>query len=244
MNQRLRRYLISIVALMASSCNPMSDQQAAFKKAWEKQLLSDFADLAKYRAADEAMATPSEPESRVVFIGDSLTEDWNLPEYFSGRPYVNRGISAQTSPQMLVRFRQDVIGLKPTVVVILAGTNDIAENTGKIQLVDTENDLQSMSDLARVNGIKVVLCSVLPAKDFWWHKGLDPSPKIKALNDWIRTYAAERKFPYVDYYSALVDNEGGLRADLTPDGVHPNRKGYAVMAPIAQRGIDAALGTE
>ena len=262
MSPIIRRYIISIVGLMISSCAPAqettsqtsSDQAAAYqKKAHEEQLLNDWADLARYRAEDEAMPAPSEPETRVVFMGDSITENWgmmgnpqlpSLGKFFPGKPYVNRGITAQTSPQMLVRFRQDVIGLKPKVVVILAGANDIAENTGKMRLVDTENNLQSMSDLARANGIKVVLCSLLPAKDFWWHKGLDPSPKIKALNDWIRTYAAGRNFPYADYYSALVDNEGGLRANLTLDGVHPNGKGYAVMAPIAQNGIDAALKTE
>jgi acyl-CoA thioesterase I len=244
MNQHLRRHLAFVIALVASSCGSKSDQQvrqAAFKKAWEQQLLTDFADLARYRAADEAMPAPSESEIRVVFMGDSLTENWNLAEYFPGKAYVNRGISAQTSPQMLVRFHQDVVGLKPKVVVILAGTNDIAENTGKIRLVDTENNLRSMSDLARANGINVVLCSLPPAQDFWWHKGLDPSPKIKALNDWIRTFAAERRFPFVDYYSALVDEQGGFRADLTPDGVHPSGKGYAVMKHITDDGVEAAL---
>ena len=142
---------------------------------------------------------------------------------------------------MLVRFRQDVIDLKPKVVVVLAGTNDIAENTGKTSLEAIEDNITSMSELARANGIRVVLCSVLPASDFSWRPGLMPAPKIKALNAWIREYSAKNGFVYVDYYSSMVDNEGGLKAELSPDGVHPNKAGYEIMAPLADAGIAEAL---
>jgi lysophospholipase L1-like esterase len=161
--------------------------------------------------------------------------------FFPGKPYVNRGISGQTSPQMLVRFRQDVISLHPKVVVILAGTNDIAENTGKMTLGESAGNIASMSELARANGIRVVLCSVLPASDFWWHKGLAPASKIRELNAWIKEYAAKNGFVYVDYYSAMVNAEGGLKNEFSPDGVHPNAAGYAVMAPLAETGIAAAM---
>jgi lysophospholipase L1-like esterase len=161
--------------------------------------------------------------------------------FFPGKPYVNRGISGQTSPQMLVRFRQDVISLHPKVVVILAGTNDIAENTGKMTLRESAGNIASMSELARANGIRVVLCSVLPASDFWWHKGLAPASKIRELNALIKEYAAKNGFVYVDYYSAMVNAEGGLKSEFSPDGVHPNAAGYGVMAPLAEAGISDAL---
>jgi lysophospholipase L1-like esterase len=226
------------------------EQIAQAQKAHEEQMRTDWADLEKYRSADAALRAPAPVEDRVVFMGDSITEIWGkrlnpaMPEpapFFPGKPYINRGISGQTSPQMLVRFRQDVIDLKPKVVVILAGTNDLAENTGPMRLEDTESNLQSMSDLAAANGIRVVLCSVLPAKAFWWHSGIDPSKKIVELNKWIRAYAARRGFPYVDYYDAMVNSEGGLPSDLSPDGVHPNAKGFAIMAPLAEAGIAEAL---
>jgi lysophospholipase L1-like esterase len=183
-------------------------------------------------------------------MGDSITEGWGQKatsttpdrgEFFPGKPYVNRGISGQTTPQMLVRFRQDVVLLKPKVVVVLAGTNDIAENTGKETLEEIGNNIASMSELARANGIRVVLCSVLPASDFHWHRGLEPAPKIRELNAWIKEYAAKNGFIFVDYYSNMVNNEGGLKAELSPDGVHPNKAGYDLMAPLAETGIAEAL---
>ena len=227
-----------------------AQQMAQAQKKHEEQMRNDWADLEKYRSADAALPAPAPNEARVVFMGDSITEIWGkwlsptMPKpapFFPGKPYINRGISGQTSPQMLVRFRQDVIDLKPKVVVILAGTNDLAENTGPMRLEDTESNLQSMSDLATANGIHVVLCSVLPAESFWWHPGIDPSKKIVELNKWIRAYAARRGFPYVDYYDAMVNSQGGLRSDLSPDGVHPNAKGFAIMAPLAEAGIAQAL---
>ena len=201
-----------------------------------------------YRSANRQLPPPAPGESRVVFMGDSITENWgaknnqDLGESFPGKPYLNRGISGETSPQMLVRFRQDAVDLRPAAVVILAGTNDIAGNSGPMELGDTEANLQSMSDLAAANGIRVVLCSVLPAKAFTWNPGINPSAKIVELNRWIRQYAQSRGFPYVDYYDAMVDVDGGLKRELSADGVHPNGKGYAVMAPLVQAGIEAALG--
>lgn len=215
-----------------------------------ERALSDWAFLAKYREADNVLAPPAPGEARVVFMGDSITEGWgqqgsaaspDRPEFFPGKPYINRGISGQTTPQMLVRFRQDVIDLRPKLVVLLAGTNDIAENTGKTTLRAIEDNIESMSDLARANGIRLVLCSVLPASDFPWHPGLQPASKIRALNTWIKDYAARNNFVYVDYYSAMATSEGGLKPALTRDGVHPNTAGYEIMAPLAEAGIAASL---
>src|SRR5215472_12391185 len=201
----------------------------------------DYGQLARYREANAKLGPPTSGENRVVFFGDSITDLWKLLDYFPGKPYVNRGISGQTTPQMLVRFQQDAIDLQPKAVVVLAGTNDIAENTGKTSLEAIENNIASMSDLARANGIRVVLCSVLPASEFSWHPGLQPAPKIKALNAWIKEYAAKSGFVYVDYYSSMVNNDGGLKAELSPDGVHPNKAGYEIMAPLAEAGIAEAL---
>lgn len=211
---------------------------------------NDWAYLDKFRDADAAMLAPAPSETRVVFMGDSITEGWGMKatatspargEFFPGKPYINRGISGQTTPQMLVRFRQDVIDLKPKVVVILAGTNDIAENTGKTSIKAIGDNIQSMSELARANGIAVVLCSVLPSSDFHWHRGLEPAPKIKAMNDWIKEYAGKKGIVYVDYYTPMVNSEGGMKAELSPDGVHPNAAGYNLMGPLAEAGIAEAL---
>lgn len=226
------------------------DQLTPYQKSQLLRTFNDWPFLAKYRDADHSLPPPAPGETRVVFMGDSITEGWGMKatatapargEFFPGKPYINRGISGQTTPQMLLRFRQDVIDLKPKVVVILAGTNDIAENTGKISLEEIGENIVSMSDLARANGIAVVLCSVLPASDFRWHPGLEPAPKIKALNASIKDYAAKNHVVYVDYYSSMVNDEGGLKAELSPDGVHPNAAGYNIMAPLAEAGIAEAL---
>jgi acyl-CoA thioesterase I len=214
---------------------------AEYKKTHDEQLLIDFPWLAKFRQADAELPPPAPGEDRVVFMGDSITEGWHLDTSFPGKPYINRGISGQTSPQMVLRFRQDVIDLKPKVVVILAGTNDVAGNTGPMTPEETENNLASMADLATFNHIRVVLCSITPAFDFPWAPGLQPAPKIDALNEWIRNYAAERGYIYVDYHSALKDAKDGLPSNLSHDGVHPNPAGYAIMAPLAQAGIEKAL---
>jgi len=213
----------------------------AWKKAHDEQLLTDFPWLAKFKQEDAQLPPPAPGEDRVVFMGDSITEGWHLETSFPGKPYINRGISGQTSPQMVLRFRQDVIDLKPKVVVILAGTNDVAGNTGPMTLGETEDNLASMADLATINHVRVVLCSVTPAFDFPWAPGLQPAPKIDELNQWIKNYAAEKGYVYVDYHSALKDTRDGLPATLSHDGVHPNPAGYAVMAPLAEAGIEKAL---
>ncbi|MGK2935880.1 MAG: SGNH/GDSL hydrolase family protein [Gemmatimonadaceae bacterium] len=194
-------------------------------------------------AACTARPAQAPSENRVVFIGDSITESWAtyFPALFPGKPYIGRGISGQTTPQILVRFRQDVVRLQPRVVVILAGTNDIAGNTGPSSLEMIQDNLASMAEIARANGIRVVLSSVLPAYDYPWKRGLDPAPKIVALNSWIRAYAEATGAVYLDYHSPMADGRGGLRAELTKDGVHPNAAGYAVMAPLADAAIARAL---
>lgn len=220
---------------------PSTAQIAAWQNAHEEQMKNDWPWLGRFKQADEMLGAPAAGEDRVVFMGDSITEGWKLEESFPGKPYVNRGISGQTSPQMLLRFRQDVIELEPKVVVILAGTNDIAGNTGPMTLKETEDNLASMADLATAHHIKVVLCSVTPAFDFPWHPGQEPAEKIVALNQWIKEYAAQKDYVYVDYHSAMKDERGGLPARLSKDGVHPNAAGYAVMAPLAEAGIEKAL---
>jgi lysophospholipase L1-like esterase len=208
----------------------------------EKQLKEDWPWLGRFREADLKLAPPASGENRVVFMGDSITEGWHLDESFPGKPFINRGISGQTTPQMVLRFRQDVIALQPKVVVILAGINDIAGNTGPETLEQIEDNLASMAELATANHIRVVLCSVLPAFDFPWSPGMQPASKVLTLNAWIKAYAAEHGAVYVDYHTAMKDVRDGLPANLSKDGVHPTVAGYAVMAPLAQAGIDKALG--
>lgn len=213
------------------------------RRVQEKRLHEDWAWLARYRDENAALGPPRPGERRVVFMGNSITEGWAryFPEMFPGKSYVGRGISGQTTPQMLVRFRQDVVALQPAAVVILAGTNDIAGNTGPATLESIEDNIASMAELASANGIRVVLASVLPAYDYPWKPGLEPAPKIVALNDWIRRYAASHGAVYLDYHSAMRDERGGLRPELSGDGVHPNEAGYRLMAPLAERAIAEAL---
>lgn len=210
-----------------------------------QQRLADWPQLARYRADNAALPAPAENERRVVFYGDSITDGWGrVPgtTFFPGRPYVNRGISGQTTAQMLLRFRQDVIELKPAAVVILAGTNDIAGNTGVATQAMIEGNLQSMAELARAHGIRVVLASVLPVTDYPWRHGVQPADKVRNLNGWIRGYARRSGATYLDYWSALANAQGGMDARLSADGVHPTPAGYAVMAPLAQQAIDRAIG--
>jgi lysophospholipase L1-like esterase len=205
--------------------------------------LADWPQLARYRAANAALAPAAKGEDRVVFYGASMTEFWgkNGTKFFPGKPYLNRGISGQTTAQMVVRFRQDVIDLHPRAVVILAGTNDVAENTGPMTPEMTENNWRSMADLAKANGIRVIFASITPSTDFWWHKGLKPAEKIRTLNAWLKGYCASQGLTYLDYYAALTDEDGGMKKEFTVDGVHASEKGYAVMAPLAQAAIDKAL---
>jgi acyl-CoA thioesterase I len=214
---------------------------------WRKHdqlLLTDFGWLARFRDANAKLGPPAAGENRVIFMGDSITEAWHLDESFPGKPYVNRGISGQTTPQMLVRFRQDVIELQPKVVVILAGTNDIAGNTGPVTPEQIEGNIMSMADLATANQIRVVLCSILPAFDYPWQPGLTPAPKIDAINTWMKGYAAGKGYIFVDYHSAMKDERDGLPAALSKDGVHPLPAGYSVMTPLAEAGIEKALKGE
>jgi lysophospholipase L1-like esterase len=207
------------------------------------RLRTDWAYLERYRADNAALGAPKAGEQRVVFMGNSITEGWAkyFPTMFPGKPYIGRGISGQTTPQMLVRFRQDVVALAPAVVVILAGINDIAGNTGPATLEMIEDNLRSMTEIARANGIAVVLSSVLPAYDFPWRKGLEPAPKVVALNARIKQYAASQGIGYIDYHSAMADERQGLPAEIAPDGVHPNEAGYRIMAPLVEDAIAVAL---
>jgi lysophospholipase L1-like esterase len=203
----------------------------------------DWANLKKFQQANSELVAPAADEQRVVFMGNSITQGWigSCPEFFNGRSYINRGISGQTTPQMLIRFRQDVVALQPKVVVILAGTNDIAGNTGPSTLEMIEDNLASMAEIAHANGIKVALCSVLPVYDYPWRKGLDPSKKIIALNQWIKQYAERKGHTYVDFYTTLADEKEAFIADYTYDGVHPNKAGYEIMQPIVEKALNLLL---
>jgi lysophospholipase L1-like esterase len=231
----VRRYLILALLALTTACasaHPVQDP-----------LRTDWANLAQYRDGNRRLPPPVPHEDRVVFMGNSITQNWQqyFATMFPGKPYINRGISGQTTPQMLVRFRQDVVALEPAVAVILAGTNDIAGNTGPSTLEMIEDNIASMAELARANGIKVVLASVLPVRDYPWKPGLEPAPKIIALNSWIRAYASQHGAIYVDFHSAMADAQGGMRSGLSSDGVHPNEDGYRIMAPLVEQAIDQAL---
>jgi len=213
--------------------------------------LKDWPALARYGEENLKIRPPAKTEQRVVFMGDSITDSWDDPKYggfFPGKPYVDRGISGQTTPQMLIRFRRDVIELKPKVVVILAGTNDIAGNTGPTTLQAIEDNLISMAELANANGIHVVFASVLPVSDYEMRDGKPivqtvrrPPDQILALNRWLKDYAAARHYEYLDYFSSMVDDKGFLKNELSDDGLHPNAQGYVVMAPLAEAAIAASL---
>jgi len=203
----------------------------------------DWAQLKKFAAANAELRAPGPGEDRVVFIGNSIIESW-APYFgtmFPGKPYIPRGISGQTTPQILVRFRQDVIALKPVAVVILAGTNDIAGNTGPSTLGMIEDNLASMAELARANRIRVVMASVLPAERYAWRQDLAPAMTIVALNDWIRGYARQSGLVYLDYHTAMSNDRMGMRPELSGDGVHPNEAGYRIMARLTETAIREAL---
>jgi len=204
----------------------------------------DYGQLARYRADNATLLSQPQPENRVVFFGDSITDIWKLEQYFPGKPYVNRGIGGQTTPQMLVRFRQDVIDLHPKVVVILAGTNDIAGNTGPMRNEDIEADFATLAEVARANGVRVVFSSILPvhnytpqSKDFFAQR---PTSRILELNQWLKNYCAKNSYVYLDYFTAMVDDKGLLKRDLAEDGLHPNDAGYKIMVPLAEAAIAKA----
>src|SRR5579872_535846 len=207
--------------------------------------MNDYGELARYRSANASLKPPARGENRVVFFGDSITDLWKLAEYFPGKPYINRGISGQTTSQMLVRFRQDAIDLQPKIIVILAGTNDIAGNTGPMRLEDIEANYASMAELAQAHDIRIVLASVLPVHNYTSQSQdlfAQRSPeKILRLNRWLKTYCAVNGHIYLDYFSAMVDDKGLLKRDLADDGLHPNVAGYRLMVPLAQAAIEKAL---
>ena len=240
----IRRAALALcLALPLGAQSPADSAAAERRRVQEQRFHEDWAGLARYRDDNARLGAPRAGERRVVFMGNSITESWarHFPAMFAGRPYVGRGISGQTTPQMLVRFRQDVIALQPAVVVINGGTNDIAGNTGPSTLEMIQDNLASMVDLAQANGIRVVLASVLPVHDYPWKRGLEPAPKIVALNAWMKAFATSRGAVYLDYHSAMRDPLDGLRAELSGDGVHPNEAGYRIMAPLAEAAIQAAM---
>lgn len=245
------------VSQTAPTATPAPVQAAAPARAAapvtpEKQIatmqakLDDWPALGRYKAENAALAPPAAGEQRVVFYGDSITDAWGgrpgTGTFFPGEPYVNRGISGQTTPQMVVRFHQDVVNLRPKVVVILAATNDVAENTGPMTPEMTMDNFRAMVEIARANGINPVIASIPPAGDFPWKKGMEPAPKIRALNQLLEAWCKSEGIVWVDYYSAMADANGAMKPGLSVDGVHPNAAGYALMAPLAEAGIAKALG--
>ena len=203
----------------------------------------DWPNLERYHSADSVLMTKPVKEGRVVFMGNSITDIWiqHSPDFWNENPYIDRGISGQTTPQMLIRFQQDVIHLQPEAVVILAGTNDLAGNTGPSTLLMIKDNITSMAQIAQANGIQVILSSILPVYDYPWKKGTYPAQKIVALNHWMEKFCAQNDFTYLDYYSHLVDDRGGMKAIYSEDGVHPNNAGYKVMEPLAKKAIEKVL---
>ncbi len=223
-----------------------------FEKARADRLqarFNDFANFARYRDANAKLAAPAPNEKRVVFMGDSITDSWKLAEYFPNQSFVNRGISGQTTPQMLLRFRPDVVDLQPKVVVILAGTNDISFNTGPTTIGAIEENLASMVEIAHANGINVVIASVLPVSDYNKNTAgasiirtvQRPPAQILELNNWIKRYCGQKGLVHLDYFTATVDDQGFLKAEIANDGLHPNEKGYALMKSLAEQAIAVAL---
>lgn len=211
------------------------------------QLINDYGNTARYAADNAKVQAPEAGEERVVFMGDSITDGWGrgarpVP-FFPGKPYINRGISGQTTAQMLLRFYPDVIALHPKVVLILAGTNDIGGNLGPVTLESIEQNLTAMADMARANNIKVILASLTPVCDYHRPQTAQrPPDKISALNAWMRDYCAFNHFTYLDYFTSTADDKGFFKTEITDDGLHPNAKGYEIMAPLAQAAIDKTLG--
>jgi len=240
-------FLILSSPIIASAQDQTSanDSPEAMRQRIERmqRRLQDWPQLSRYTEANAKVPLPGKSENRAVFMGDSITDNWKLTEYFSDKPYINRGIGGQTTPQMLIRFRPDVIALKPRAVLILAGTNDIAGNTGAMTLEMIENNYASMAELAKANGIKVIFASVLPIHDYGKTKVSDRrSPEqILKLNEWLKGYCRANGHIYLDYFSRMVDDKGMLKAELANDGLHPNAEGYKVMAPLAESAIQQAL---
>src|SRR5215510_99689 len=239
--------LILSLSVIASAQNPppATDSPDAMKQQLERlqRRLQDWPQLSRYKDANAKVPMSEKNENRVVFMGDSITDGWKLSEYFPGKPYINRGISGQTTPQMLIRFRPDVISLKPRAVLILAGTNDIAGNTGPMTLDMIESNYASMAELAKANGIKIIFASVLPIHDYGNTKVSErrPPEQILKLNEWLKGYCKAKWHIYLDYFGKMVDDKGMLKAELANDGLHPNAEGYKIMAPLAETAIRQAL---
>jgi lysophospholipase L1-like esterase len=221
----------------ANCCLPATAQALANQ-------LMDWNQFGRYHAENEKLKKEPADAGRVVFMGDSITDGWKLAQYFPGKPYVNRGIGGQTTPQMLTRMFEDVINLKPAAVVIFAGTNDIARNTGPSTIEMVEENFQAMSELALDHGIKVILCSITPVSDYTPGKKTDGRPPmdILKLNAWLKAYAGRIHAVYADYFAALADDKGLLKDGFSRDGLHPNDKGYELMAPVAAAAIQQTLG--
>jgi lysophospholipase L1-like esterase len=237
------RIYLSEFAPLLFKTEQADQKQPTPEQTEDYRLRNDWANFGRFHEENEKLGLPAAGEKRVVFMGNSITIGWidRCPEFFSGKPYVNRGISGQTTPQMLIRFRPDVIDLKPSAVVILAGINDIAGNTGSSTPDMIQDNLAGMVEMAKANDIKVILSSVLPAYDFPWRPGMEPAEKVVKLNSWIKKYAEANGCIYLDYYSAMVDDNKGLKQELTYDGVHPNKAGYLIMQPLVEEAIKKAL---
>ncbi|EOW2136185.1 SGNH/GDSL hydrolase family protein [Stenotrophomonas sp. GD03908] len=230
----------AVSGLLATPVEQLSQDELQYLQ----RTVADFGQLQRYRGANAQLPATVSGQPRVVFFGDSITEGWGREGsagFFPGKGWLNRGISGQTTAQMLVRFSQDVLALKPQVVVILAGTNDIAGNTGPSTQGMIEDNLHAMVELARAHGIAVVLASVLPVSEYPWMPGITPAPKVRALNTALKRYAEAKQLVYLDYYTPMVNAAGGLDPQLAEDGVHPTTKGYAVMAPLAEAAVTRAL---
>ena len=232
---------MNLKPLLIALLLPLACSQKINSQDW-----NEFANTSRYDKANLELKLHTTANNRVVFMGNSITEGWiqMRPEFFNNRDYINRGIGGQTTPQMLLRFREDVINLNPSVVIILAGTNDIAGNSGYISLESIIDNIKSMSEIANANGIKVIISSILPAIDYPWKPGLDPAPKIIIINKALKAFSEENNFIYLDYYAAMVDDKGGLKVPeytTANDLVHPNKKGYLVMEKLAEIAINKAL---
>lgn len=239
--------ILPVFAQKSDDCESVKKKLAEAEKKF-----NNWAELNRYAEANQTIQTTKKNENRVVFIGDSITDIWDekgFGGFFPGKPYINRGIGGQTTPQMLLRFRQDVIDLRPRVVVILAGTNDISGNTGPMTLHQTATNIESMAELATANGIKVILSSVIPVSDttrkengeFYIQTKARPPVKIKAMNKWLKAFCAKKGYTYLDYYSSMIDNKGFVKDGITFDGLHPNQQGYAIMNPLVESAIQKAL---
>lgn len=240
---------LSTPAFSQQTAQPPADPAAAQAKELDhyRKLADDYGQLSRYAAANASLPPVTAADKRVIFYGDSITDGWHLDQYFPGKGYINRGISGQTTPQMLVRFRQDVIDLHPAVLVVLAGTNDLAGNTGPETTEQIEGDYATMADLAKAHDIHMVFASVTPVSSYG-SAGTGmltsrPTAKIIELNKWLKGYCATNHLTYLDYYPAMLDESGMLKRELSGDGLHPNAAGYAVMAPLAQTAVNRALAS-